>query len=82
MVLKAVSYWLERYTLLYSQNDIFTGASYTTVNASLLTKVILTVIAVLVAAAFFASVVYKDFRVPVLAAVLMLVSSLVVGGVW
>lgn len=82
MVLKAVSYWLERYTLLYSQNDIFTGASYTTVNASLPAKMILTVIAVLVAAAFFASVVYKDFRVPVMAAVLMLVSSLVVGGVW
>lgn len=82
MVLKAVSYWLERYTLMYAQNDIFTGASYTTINASLPAKVILTVIAVLVAAAFFASVVYKDFRVPVMAAVLMLVSSLVVGGVW
>ena len=82
MLLKAVSYWLERYFLLYGQNDIFTGASYTSINAMLPAKMILTVIAVIVAAAFFASVVYKDFRIPVLATVLMLVSSLVIGNVW
>ncbi|WP_437177633.1 UPF0182 family protein [Corynebacterium stercoris] len=82
MLVKAASYWLERYQLLYSRNDIFTGASYTSINAMLPAKIILTVIAVLVAAAFFASVVYKDFRIPVLATVLMLVSSLVVGNVW
>ena len=82
MLAKAVSYWLERYYLLYGENDIFTGASYTTVNAMLPAKIILTVIAVLVAAAFFASIVYKDLRIPVLATVLMLVSSIVVGNVW
>ena len=82
MLLKAVSYWLERYYLLYSENDIFTGASYTTINAMLPAKIILTVIAVVVAAAFFASIVYRDFRIPVLATVLMLLSSLVVGNVW
>nr|WP_234949020.1 MULTISPECIES: UPF0182 family protein [Corynebacterium] len=82
LLVKAASYWLERYQLLFGKNDIFTGASYTSVNAMLPAKLILTVIAVLVAAAFFASVVYKDFRIPVLATVLMLVSSLVVGNVW
>lgn len=82
MVVKAVSYWLERYQLLYSTNDIFTGASYSSINALLPAKIILTIIALLVAAAFFASVVYKDFRIPVLATVLMLISSLVVGNVW
>lgn len=81
-LVKAVSYWLERYQLTYNRNDIFTGASYTTINASLPAKVILTIIAVLVASAFFASVVYKDIRIPVLATVLMIVSSLVVGNVW
>ncbi|WP_288873591.1 UPF0182 family protein [uncultured Corynebacterium sp.] len=82
MLTKAVTYWLDRYYLLSSQNDIFTGASYTAVNAMLPAKIILTVIAVVVAAAFFASIVFKDFRVPVLATVLMLVSSIVVGNVW
>ena len=82
MLLKALTYWLERYTLLYQENDIFTGASYTAINASLPAKIALMVIAVIVAAAFFASIVFKDFRIPVLATVLMLVSSLVVGSVW
>ncbi|WP_425292327.1 UPF0182 family protein [Corynebacterium mayonis] len=82
MLVKAFSYWVERYSLLSQKNDIFTGASYTTINAMLPAKIILTIIALIVAAAFFASVVYKDFRVPVLATVLMLVSSIVVGGVW
>mgnify|MGYP001940746239 CR=1 FL=1 len=82
LLVKAVSYWLDRYYLLSNENDIFTGASYTTVNAMLPAKIILTVIAVLVAAAFFASIVFKDFRIPVMATVLMLLSSLVVGSVW
>ena len=82
MLIKAVGYWLDRYFLLYGENDIFTGASYTSINAMLPAKIILTVIALIVAAAFFASVVYKDFRIPVLATVLMLVSSLVIGNVW
>ncbi|AWB83569.1 UPF0182 family protein [Corynebacterium liangguodongii] len=82
MLLRAVGYFLERYTLLYQQNDIFTGASYTTINASLPAKIALMVIAVIVAAAFFASIVFQDFRIPVLATVLMLVSAVVIGGVW
>ncbi|WP_165165421.1 UPF0182 family protein [Corynebacterium qintianiae] len=82
MLLKAVNYWLERYTLLYQENDIFTGASYTAINATLPAKIALMVIAVIVAAAFFVSIVYKDFRIPVLATVLMLVSSIVIGNVW
>ncbi|WKD57067.1 hypothetical protein CAPI_02465 [Corynebacterium capitovis DSM 44611] len=82
MLLRAAGYWLERYSLLYQQNEIFTGASYTSINAMLPAKIILTVIAVIVAAAFFTSIVYRDFRVPVLATVLMLVSAVVVGNVW
>ena len=82
LLVKAGSYWLERYQLLYTENDIFTGASYSTINAMLPAKLILTIIAVLVAAAFFASVVYKDLRIPALATALMVVSSIVVGNVW
>ena len=82
MLAKAASYWLERYQLLYARNDIFTGASYTTINAMLPAKLILTIIALGVAAAFFVSIVYKDLRIPVLATVLMLVSSVVIGNVW
>ena len=82
MLVKALDYWLERYTLLYDSNDIFTGASYTDINAQLPARIILVVIAVLVAAAFFVSIIFRDFRIPVLATVLMLFSSLIIGQAW
>ena len=82
MLVKALDYWLQRYSLLFDRNDIFTGASYTDINAQLPARIILMVIAVLVAAAFFASVVFKDLRVPVMATVLMVLSSLVIGQAW
>ena len=84
MLLQALSYWLERYGLLYTQRQdgLFTGGGYTDINAALPAKIILMVIAVVVAAAFFLSVVYKDLRVPALAVVLMVGSALVVGGAY
>lgn len=82
MLLRVASYWLDRYDLLYSRQDIFTGASYTDINAVLPAKIILMVIAALVAVAFFSAVVLKDLRIPGLAVVLMLVSSVVIGTAW
>ena len=82
MLVKALDYWLQRYSLLFDRNDIFTGASYTDINAQLPARIILMVIAILVAAAFFASVVFRDLRVPVMATVLMVLSSLVIGQAW
>ena len=82
VLVMALNYWLDRYGLLYTQHDIFTGGGSTDMTARLPAKIILTVIAVVVAAAFFASIVYKDLRVPALAAILMLVSAVVIGTVW
>ncbi|QPK79722.1 UPF0182 family protein [Corynebacterium lizhenjunii] len=82
MLLQVAGYWLERYELLYKQNSIFTGASYTDLNAYLPAKIILMVIGVVVAIAFFMAVVVKDLRIPGLAVVMMLVSSIVIGTAW
>lgn len=82
MLLKVVDYWLQRYELLYSRNDMFTGASFTDLNAQLPAKIILMVLGVFVAIAFFAAVVLKDLRIPALGVVLMLVSGIVIGGAW
>lgn len=82
MLLQVASYWLQRYELLFSSNELFTGASYTDINAYLPAKIILMVIGVFVAVAFFAAIVVKDLRIPGLAVVLMLVSSVVIGNVW
>lgn len=82
MLLEVAGYWFERYELLYRDNSIFTGASYTDINAYLPAKIILMVIGVFVAIAFFMAIVIKDLRIPGLAVVLMLVSSVVIGNVW
>lgn len=82
MLLQVVGYWLDRYQLLYNQHSLFTGGSYTDINADLPAKIILMVIGVFVAVAIFAAVAIKDLRIPALAVVLMLLSSLTIGQAW
>ena len=82
MLLQVAGYWLERYQLLYSEHSLFTGGSYTDINAYLPAKIILMIIGVFVAVAIFSALVIKDLRIPGLAVVLMVVSSLVIGQGW
>ncbi len=80
VALKAVAYWLDRYGLVYSnRGDVFTGASYTDVNALLPAKTILVFVAAICAVAFFANIVVRNFALPAAALVLLLLSSLVIG---
>ncbi|MFT3661427.1 MAG: UPF0182 family protein [Gordonia sp. (in: high G+C Gram-positive bacteria)] len=81
---KAVAYWFDRYDLLTGdrRGDIFTGATFTDINYVLPSKLILMVIAIVCAVAFFSAVFLRDLRVPALSAVLLLISSLVIGVAW
>jgi uncharacterized membrane protein (UPF0182 family) len=80
VALKAVAYWLDRYGLVYSdRGEVFTGASYTDVNALLVPKTILIFVAAVCALAFFANIVVRNFLLPAAALVLLLISSLVIG---
>ncbi|APT93062.1 hypothetical protein CPHO_09390 [Corynebacterium phocae] len=82
MLLQVAGYWFDRYSLMFNQHSTFTGASYTDLNAYLPAKIILMIIGVFVAVAFFMAIVVKDLRIPGLAVVLMLLSSLVIGTAW
>ncbi|MCS4489450.1 UPF0182 family protein [Corynebacterium sp. ES2794-CONJ1] len=82
MILRALGYYLDRFDLLNNSNETFTGASYTDVHAVLPAKIILMVIAVLVAASFFSVIFLKDLRIPAVSTVLMLLSALVIGSAW
>ncbi|WP_063129642.1 UPF0182 family protein [Nocardia fusca] len=84
VLVKAIAYWLDRYALLAgeSQEPTFTGAGYTDINAVLPGKLILFAIALICAAAFFSAVVVRDLRIPALAAAMLLLSSILVGGAW
>lgn len=79
---KAAAYWLDRYELLFSQNETFTGAGYTDVNAVIPAKIFMFSVAIVCAIAFFSAIVIKDLRIPALATVLLLFSALVVGSAW
>ena len=80
VALKAVAYWLDRYGLVYSdRGEVFTGASYTDINALLVPKTILVFVAAVCALAFFANIFFRNFLLPAAALVLLLISSLVIG---
>ncbi|MGH3950713.1 MAG: UPF0182 family protein [Pseudonocardiaceae bacterium] len=83
VLLKAVEYFLDRYNLLFSdRNNLFTGATYTDLNAVLPAKLILIFIAVFCAIAFFAGAVLRNLQLPAIALVLLILSSILVGAAW
>src|SRR3954468_4854751 len=84
MLLKAVAYWTDRYSLLSHTRTgkPFTGVGYTDINAVLPAKLILMAIAVICAAAVFSAIVLRDLRIPAIGVVLLLLTSIVVGWGW
>ena len=84
IALKAVAYWLDRYALLWGsrKEPTFTGAGFTDINAVLPARLIMFSIAIVCAIAFFAAIVVRDLRIPAMAAALLVLSSILVGGIW
>lgn len=82
VVLRAASYWLERYTLSLSTSSLMTGIQYTDANAVLPTKSILAVASIMCGAMFLSVIWTRSWRLPVIGTVLLLVTSIVVGGIF
>jgi uncharacterized protein len=82
VLLKAISYWLDRYGLTLSETRLFTGVSYTGDNAVLPSKEILAVIAVLCAGLFFANVVRRTWLLPGVGTVVLILSAILLGALW
>jgi len=82
VLLKAVAYWTDRFVLSTKEGRLFTGLSYTDVNASLPAKSILAGIAILCSLLFFANIVRKSWTLPVAGIGLLLVSALLIDGVY
>ncbi len=79
VLLRAGSYWLDRYGLVFSNRGYTFGASYTDVNAVKTALTILTVISVICAVLFFANIVFKNTMIPVASLGLLVLSAVVVG---
>nr|WP_245599418.1 UPF0182 family protein [Nakamurella lactea] len=83
VLIKAVQYWFDRYSLLFSdRGGSFTGASYTDVNAVLPAKIILMVIAGICAVGFIVGAILRSVKLPAIALALLVLSSVLIGGVW
>ncbi|MFP5068634.1 UPF0182 family protein [Pseudonocardia nantongensis] len=81
VLFKAVAYWFDRYDLLWSDRNsqTFFGATYTDLNAVLPAKLILLIIAVICALAFFVAAFRQNLQIPAVAVVMLVISSILVG---
>lgn len=87
VALKAVAYWLDRYGLALKSSDFrdaegWTGLRYVDANAYLPAKTILTIIAVICAVLFFATLWRRMWQLPVIGLGLMVLSAILIGGVY
>lgn len=79
-LVKAASYWVERYELTAeNRSNIVRGATYTTVHASLPAIVLLGLIALLTAGLFLSTLKTGSWRLPIIASALWAVMALVGG---
>lgn len=81
-LLKAVAYTLDRYTLATKSDSLMTGLRYTDVNALVPAKTTLSYIALATAILFFVSLARPGWSLPFVAFGVMLVSSLLIGGLY
>ena len=82
VALQAFSVWLKQYDTMTSASGLYTGATYTDVNATIPGLQIMALIAILVAITFLIAGATGGWRLPILATALMVVSSVILGGIY
>ncbi len=82
VLVRAASYWLDRYSLTTSSSDLMTGIQYTDANAVLPTKAILAIASVMCALMFLSVIWTKSWRIPIVGVVGLVIVSIVVGGIF
>jgi uncharacterized protein len=80
VLLKAWSYRLDQLSLVFSPRGVVTGASYTDVHAQLPALRLLMLVALVCALLFFLNLRSRDFTLPVAGALLLVLSSVLIGG--
>ncbi|AQV97941.1 UPF0182 family protein [Cupriavidus necator] len=80
--LQAWSYWLDRFLLLYGNNGVVVGASYTDVHVGLPVLWLQFGLALAAAAVSWATMRRRDYRMPAAAALLVVGSALLLGTIW
>lgn len=82
LLLQGLSLWLDQYSSVITTGTLFTGVSYTDANAVIPGLQIMALISVAVAFAFLVTAFIARWRISIIATALMVVSSLVLGGLY
>ncbi|MCO7240321.1 UPF0182 family protein [Aeromicrobium sp. CnD17-E] len=82
VLLRAFGYWLDRYNLAVNGSGLFTGIGFTDAKARIPAANILIGVALVCAVLFFASVFVKSWVLPGVGLGLLLLTSVLIGGVW
>ena len=82
MLVQGASLWLDQFSAMTSSTGLYTGATYTDVNATIPGFQILALISVVVAAFFLATAAIGRWRISILATAVMVVSSIILGGLY
>ena len=82
VLLKAFAYWLDRFALAMEDGGLVSGITYTDANARIPSKNILIVIAIICSLLFFANVIRRSWLLPALGLGLLVLSSVLIGGIW
>lgn len=81
LLVKAFDYWLQRFALVYGDNGVVVGASYTDVHLQIPFLWVLLALALIGAVLSFANIRGRNLRQPVIVAVAMIVVSVLVAPV-
>ena len=82
LAIQGASLWLDQYRTMTSSSGLYTGATYSNVNAAIPSFQILALIAFVVAILFLITAIAGRWRVALLGTALMVVSSIVLAGVF
>ncbi|MEP7191287.1 MAG: UPF0182 family protein [Actinomycetota bacterium] len=82
VLVRAATWWLDRYSLTAKDSRLITGLTYTDQHAVLPTKAILAVAAVMCAGFFVATIWTHSWRLPAVGLVALVVVAIVAGGIY
>jgi len=82
VLVRAGSWWLDRYSLTTKDSRLITGLTYTDQHAVMPTKAILAVAGVMCAALFVATIWTHSWRLPAVGVGLLVVCAVIVGGIY
>jgi uncharacterized membrane protein (UPF0182 family) len=82
VLLKAVSYYLDRFGLMISSGKLIDGPGYTAVHARIPSKNILIGVAIICALLFFAAIFIRSWALPAIGLGLLALTSILIGAIW